>query len=248
MLAGQEGTNFRVSGANVHINLKVPICMPPLLELRDIFFSWKESGHPLLEHIDLVVEKGDFIIIGGLSGSGKSTILRLISRFHTPAYGTILFRGKPLASHSPAALRSCISYVAQIPVMVDGTVVDNLLLPFSFEVNKTKTPPSAHELELVMKRFYLGDVSLDHPANKLSLGQKQRLALMRAIIPGPELLLLDEPTSSLDRESATMVFSIIERLNTIEGKTIIIVTHSDYEPSLPHLKMFILRNRTLNPS
>ena len=105
--------------------------------------------------------------------------------------------------------------------------------------------PSDAELGSMLERFYLGEISLDQSAQKLSLGQKQRLALMRTLLPGPELLLLDEPTSALDRESAAMVFKIIERLNVEEGTTVITVTHSDYIPSVPHTKRFQLRNRQL---
>jgi putative ABC transport system ATP-binding protein len=90
--------------------------------------------------------------------------------------------------------------------------------------------PDDATLERMLDAFYLQGVRLDQSASKLSVGQKQRLSIMRAILNEPDALLLDEPTSALDAESAAMVFSIVERLNTEEGKTVLIVTHSDYHP------------------
>jgi putative ABC transport system ATP-binding protein len=222
--------------------------MPNLLELRDVTFAYdgSTSGKPfLLDRLNLGVQKGDFIVIRGASGSGKSTILRLICRLHSPQSGSILFRGEPVGSIKPSILRASISYVAQIPVMVEGTVADNLLLPFSFDSNSARPAPDVARLESMLALFYLQDISLSQPAQKLSVGQKQRLALMRTLLLGPEILLLDEPTSALDKESAVMVFSIIERLNAEEEKTVITVTHSDYSPSVPHPKSFMLRNHKL---
>jgi putative ABC transport system ATP-binding protein len=224
--------------------------MQNLLELRDVTFAYdgSEAGkQSLLDGLSLVVQKGDFILIRGASGSGKSTILRLICRLHSPQSGSILFRGDPVGSIKPSLLRASISHVAQIPVMVEGTVSDNLLLPFSFDSNRTRPVPDAAQLESMLAQFYLQDISLSQPAQKLSVGQKQRLALMRTLLLGPEILLLDEPTSALDKESAAMVFSIIERLNTEKGKTVITVTHSDYSPSVPHQTSFMLRNHKLEP-
>ena len=225
--------------------MKTESSMAQLLELRDLSFGYDKGGPALFEGLSLVVATGEFLIIKGASGSGKSTLLRLICRLNTPCSGSILFKGRNTANIPPPELRSKVTYVAQIPQMIDGTVRDNLLLSFTFEQGKRKAAPDDEMLERMLEAFYLHGVGLEQSASKLSVGQKQRLSIMRAILTGPDMLLLDEPTSALDAESAAMVFSIIERLNTEEGKTLIIVTHSDYSPAVPKVRKCIFRNGNL---
>ena len=202
----------------------------------------------VFERLDLTVAEGEFILVKGPSGSGKSTLLRLICRLNQLTGGSILFQGIDITSMAPARLRSSISYVAQIPQMIDASVEENLLLPFSFAVNAEKEPPDKDKLREMLKKFYLGDVSLDHSAMKLSTGQKQRVAFMRAILQEPLLLLLDEPTSALDQESASMLFSIMERLNVEQRKTLITVTHSDYKAEKVTPLIYTLADRSLHGS
>lgn len=129
--------------------------------------------------------------------------------------------------------------------MIEASVGENLLLPFSFSANRSKKEPTQERLQEMLREFYLQELSLEQSALRLSTGQKQRLALMRAILQEPDLLLLDEPTSALDKESATMIFSILERLNSQDGKTILLVTHRDYTPAGPKVRGFEFRNGNL---
>lgn len=219
--------------------------MPSLLELRELSFGYDKGGPLVFERLSLEVRTGELLVIKGPSGSGKSTLLRLICRLNTPRSGAILFKGQNVSQITPSELRSNVTYVPQIPQMIDGTIRDNLLLPFRFAQAERKTAPDDATLELMLDAFYLNGVTLDQSANKLSVGQKQRLSIMRAILTEPDALLLDEPTSALDAESAAMVFSIIERLNTKEGKTVLIVTHSDYQPDVVQARSCIFRNGNL---
>lgn len=220
----------------------------PLLEIRKLSFSYEGSASLVFEGLDLSVSAGEFVLVKGASGSGKSTLLRLICRLNQPVSGSVLFQGGDIAAIAPAKLRSRISYVAQIPQMIEGSVEENLLLPFSYAVNASKLRPDREKLKEMLKAFYLSEVSPDHSAMKLSTGQKQRLAIMRAILQEPLLLLLDEPTSSLDPESAAMVFSIMEQLNLEQQKTLITVMHGDYNPVKVRPRTCILSNRTLHCS
>ena len=220
--------------------------MPPLLEIRNLSFAYEGSTALVFDRLNLTVQKGEFILIKGPSGTGKSTLLRLICRLNQPQGGSILFQGNDTTSIVPAKLRSLVSYVAQIPQMIDATFEENLLLPFSFAINAGKTRPGTEELKAMLCKFYLADISPVQSAMKLSIGQKQRLALMRALLQEPLLLLLDEPTSALDHESAAMVFSIMERLNTEEHKTLITVTHIDYKPETVRPLIYKLVHRSLH--
>jgi len=220
----------------------------PLLEIENLSFAYDGSDSPVLEHVSLSVREQEFVMIQGISGCGKSTLLRLLCRLNAPSSGKMLFRGRDITELSPPLLRSMICFVGQLPQMIDASILDNLLLPFSYAANSQKEPPPKSMLIDMLRKFYLQDLTLEQSAAKLSVGQKQRLALMRALLPGPELLLLDEPTSALDRESAAMVFSIIERLNRDEGKSVITVTHSDYAPASPNTKRYLLRNRKIEPA
>jgi putative ABC transport system ATP-binding protein len=222
--------------------------MMPLLEIRNLSFGYEGSVSLVFDALDLTVSAGEFILIKGPSGSGKSTLLRLICRLNSPLDGDIFFQGSNITAIAPAKLRSAVSYVAQIPQMIDASVEENLLLPFSFASNAAKSVPGRDELREMLRKFYLGEVTPDQSALKLSIGQKQRLAIMRAILQDPQLLLLDEPTSALDRESASMVFSIMERLNAEQGKTMITVTHLDYKPEKVRPMTYRLDNRTLHLS
>ncbi|ACF46121.1 MAG: ABC transporter [Prosthecochloris sp.] len=220
--------------------------MEPLLTIEHLWFSFSPTGAPLFEELDLRVETGDFVLLRGVSGSGKSTLLRLICRLQPFSKGRILFKGVPVDALKPPELRRQVLYVAQIPSMIDDTVKANLLFPFSFSVNSDKQAPDDHELIRMLSDFYLQDITLQQPALNLSVGQQQRVALMRALLQQPEILLLDEPTSALDADSAAMVFSIIETLNREKGMTIICVTHSDYRPETVEPALYILKNRTFH--
>ncbi len=219
--------------------------MSALLEISNLSFGYEGSSSPVFEGLDLSVREGEFILVKGPSGAGKSTLLRLICRLNKPLAGTILFQGKDIAAIPPARLRSAVIYVQQTPQMIDASVSHNLLLPFSFASNASKKRPKMEELQAMLREFYLDGVTLEHSALKLSVGQKQRLAIMRALLQEPVLLLLDEPTSALDKESAAMVFAIMERLNFAEGRTLITVTHLDYTPETVHTRICTLSGRTL---
>lgn len=219
--------------------------MQPLLEIEALGFSYENAVTPVFRELSLLVNEGELVLIKGASGTGKSTLLRLICRLQAYEKGRILFRGRAVESIAPAELRRSVTYVAQIPSMVDANVKDNLLFPFSFTANSSRTEPSDKQLSGMLEQFYLQDISLSHQARNLSVGQQQRIALMRALLLDPEILLLDEPTSALDAKSASMVFTIIEHLNSRRGKTILMVTHSNYFPNNVAPVIYMLENRKL---
>jgi putative ABC transport system ATP-binding protein len=198
-----------------------------IIDFRNVTFAF-EGKTPLFRELSLSIHKGAFYLVKGPSGAGKTTFLRLINRLEEPVSGEIRFQDKPFDSYSPPVLRRSLLYIQQTPTVMDGSVAENLLLPFSFKNNSHLTQPGQEKLEALLREVHLKDVGLDDHAMNLSVGQIQRLCLVRGLLLSPEVLLLDEPTSALDRESAQAVMALIERLNVESGLTILIVTHRTY--------------------
>ena len=183
---------------------------------------------PLLTGLTLSIRKGAFYLIRGPSGVGKSTFLRLFNRLEEPVSGEIRFRNKPLESYPPPLLRRSVLYIQQTPAVVDGSIEENLFLPFSFKVNQHREKPGREKVERLLKAVHLGDVALNDHAQTLSVGQLQRICLIRGLLLDPDVLLLDEPTSALDNDSASAVTVLLEQLNLETHLTILSATHHAY--------------------
>jgi len=199
-----------------------------ILSLSGVEFGYGQRR--IFDGLDLDVAQGAMVLLKGPSGSGKSTLLRLVNRLEEPSAGSIHFMGRPLEDFSPPRLRREACLLPQTPVLLPGTVRDNLLLPFDFRANADLTPPDDATLRGLMRRLLLSDVDLDVPARTLSVGQRQRLCLIRAVLVGPKLLLLDEPTSALDSKSRALVEDMVEAMNLELGLTVIMASHQDYRP------------------
>lgn len=202
-----------------------------LLDIHGLNFSYP-GGAQVFADAEVRVHQGDFILVRGPSGAGKSTLLRLICRLEVPEGGRILLEGRDTADLSPPLLRRSLCYIHQSPALAPGTVRDNLLLPFTFAANADLQRPDDDELRRRLDHFRMG-VELDREAHKLSGGQKQRLCLVRALLLGPKVLLLDEPASALDEENADIVNAMAERLNR-DGATILMTSHTGYVPGVKH--------------
>jgi len=190
-----------------------------LIEFIDVSF---ESGNDkILDHISFIAEEGDYISIVGPSGSGKTTLLKLCNHLISPTYGTILYNNKDLNEYEPTELRKKIIYCSQIPCLFPDTVMDNIKFPFQIRGLKT-------DMEKISKIFSMFKMSTDYLSkrvNVLSGGEKQMIALIRALLFKPEILLLDEVTSALDPENTKIVENIIVSLSK-ENTAIFWVTHS----------------------
>jgi putative ABC transport system ATP-binding protein len=171
---------------------------------------------PVLVDIDLTLPPDGITVVVGPSGSGKSTLLRLCNRLEVPTRGRVLFRGVDLATLDPLAHRRRVGMVFQQPTPFGGTVRDNLLV----------AAPGADEATMldVLARAQLGADFLDRRAGELSGGESQRACLARALIVGPEVLLMDEPTSALD-ETATRALEGLARGLAAGGVSVLWVTH-----------------------
>ena len=188
------------------------------------------AGRAILDQADLQVPRGAFVLLTGPSGAGKSTLLRLFCRLEEPQTGQVLLDGQDVAALPPARLRRRVSYLQQTPTVVPGSVRANLLLPFSFKAARGQTPPDDDALAALLASLAAGDIPLSQEAATLSVGQRQRLCLARALLTRPEALLLDEPTSALDPESAQAVLSAAESFCLDQGGTVILVSHAEFAP------------------
>ncbi len=205
-----------------------------LLELRNISKKYEipsgEGQTTILRDISLQITQGESVAVVGPSGSGKSTLLNIIGALDKPTSGVVTFAGKNLADLDDAELSQIrnreIGFVFQLHhLLPQCTVFENVLIP-------TIPPGLAKEDEDVQERarILLGRVGLekhkDYFPAQLSGGEMQRVAVIRSLINRPKLVLADEPTGSLDRESSGNLGQLLVKVNKEEGTTLITVTHS----------------------
>ncbi|WPC43070.1 ATP-binding cassette domain-containing protein [Clostridium sp. JS66] len=184
--------------------------------------SFKDDNKYILKNISLSINEGDFVSIVGPSGSGKSTFLKLCSTLISPDEGDILFKNKNFKEYDAVNLRKKVSYCFQIPYLFDHTAEDNLKFPYVLR-NKTFDISRVKELFNIFNM----DISfIKKEVNNLSGGEKQRIALIRNLLFEPDILLLDEVTSALDKDNTLIVENVIKLMNE-RGITILWVTHNE---------------------
>ncbi len=186
-------------------------------------FSFKEVNYKDFINIaDLTIPEGKVTTLVGASGSGKTTILKLLNKLVSPTSGRIYFKGQNLENINSVELRRKVSMLSQSPVMIGETIKDNLIVGLKFQ---ERTIPKDILLLDVLEKVKLGK-SLNSLVNILSGGEKQRLALARLLLLDAEVLLLDEPSSALDEETANVIIEMIVDCVAKKNKTVVMVTHS----------------------
>ena len=202
---------------------------PTLVEIRHLVKSYTRGGQkvPVLQDINLDIGDGDFVSLMGPSGSGKSTLLNLIAGIDKPDSGLLLVAGVNIAELSEGDLADWraanIGFIFQfynlMPVL---NAFENVELPL--QLTNLSRAQRRERVELTLDLVGLSD-RMEHYPNELSGGQQQRVAIARAIVTDPTILVCDEPTGDLDKQSASDVLGMLQKLNKEMGKTIIMVTH-----------------------
>lgn len=203
--------------------------MDSIVEIRHLVKAYRRGDQivPVLTDITLNISAGDFTALMGPSGSGKSTLLNLIAGIDKPDSGVLRVAGLDITQLSEAELADWraanVGFIFQfynlMPVL---TALENVELPLLLTNLSRKERRERAELTLGMVN--LSDRTSHYPS-ELSGGQQQRVAIARAIVTDPTLIVADEPTGDLDRNSATEILDLLNRLNRELGKTIIMVTH-----------------------
>ena len=178
----------------------------------------------ILEGISLSIKEGEHLTITGPSGSGKSSLLKLLAALVSPSSGLIFYQGQDLGDLDPVAYRREVSFCFQQPVLFGQTVRDNVAFPFEIR----QIPFDQERVLTALARLNLGPEFLEKPIKDLSGGEKQRVALVRNLLFEPKALLLDEVSSGLDEKTKILLRTFLKDLHQ-EGVTLIEVTHDQQE-------------------
>jgi len=193
------------------------------IEFRNVSFSYEDAG--ILEHIDLVIEKGKTVALVGSSGAGKSTLADLVPRFHDVSGGELLIDGVNIKDYSLRSVREQMSIVTQEPILFNDTIASNISLgkpdATREEIIRAAEIANAHNFIIQKEQGY--ETNIGDRGNKLSGGERQRLTIARAVLKNPPILILDEATSSLDTESERLVQDAINKM--MEHRTSIVIAH-----------------------
>ena len=179
------------------------------------------GGKQLLRGVSFSLRAGQSLALTGPSGIGKTTLLRALAGLF-PATGVLTLGGRTPAQIGYPSFRRQVVYTAQRPALLDATVRRNLQRPFEYRHNP-ESFPEARALTL-LDRVGLGPERMDQAARSLSVGQQQRVCLVRSLLVGPLFLLLDEPTSALDPDALSQAETLLSDA-VAEGVGIILVTH-----------------------
>lgn len=214
-----------------------------LIQARNLNKTYDNEGvlTPAVKDVTFRIDKGEFVAIMGPSGSGKSTLMQMLGFLDRPTKGEYLFDGKNTESFSDDELalirNKKVGFVFQAFNLLPRTsVMENVELPLLYDSQREKK-------EMIEKKVIaaLKAVNMEHRAtylsNQLSGGEKQRVAVARALVNDPEVLFADEPTGNLDSKSGIQVMKILQKLND-DGHTIILVTHETF--TAEHAKRIIM--------
>ncbi len=215
----------------------------PIVQLVDIVKTYRRGAQivPVLSGISFDIAAGEFLALMGPSGSGKSTLLNLIAGIDRPDSGQLVVAGNDIGTTDERKLADWrarnIGFIFQfynlMPVL---DALENVELPLL--LTGLSRSARRERARVALDMVGLSD-RIDHKPSELSGGQQQRVAIARALVTDPTLIVADEPTGDLDRESASDVLALLQRLNSETGKTIVMVTHDQRAAQHAHAIMHL---------
>ena len=202
-----------------------------MIQVTDLHksFPMGEQTLPVLKGINLTIQRGELIAVVGASGAGKSTLLHILGLLDRPTKGTVQFEGQDLFGFSEAAQAEFrnkrIGFVFQFHhLLPEFTALENACMPAL--IQRRQPNEVENEAIAILKEVGLSE-RLHHKPGELSGGEQQRVAVARALLQKPDLVLADEPTGNLDTHTGEALFSLMRELNKARGTTFVIVTHND---------------------
>jgi ATP-binding cassette subfamily B protein len=196
-----------------------------LVVFKNVHFSYEQGSRQLINGLDLEVLPGQTVAIVGPSGSGKTTMMSLLMRFYDPQEGAIFVDGENLRDLKQSSLRRHIGVVLQDPLLFNDTIKNNIAYgkpqATMAEIEAAANAANAHAFISRLPDRY--ETEVGERGSRLSVGERQRLTIARALIKNPEIVILDEATSSLDAESEALVQEALEVL--MKGRTVFVIAH-----------------------
>jgi ABC-type multidrug transport system fused ATPase/permease subunit len=204
-----------------------PIPAAATVRFDGVSFRYPRAGRAALEQVGLELAPGETVALVGSSGSGKSTVARLLLRLAEPSEGRILAGGTDIAACDPDQWRRGIAWLPQHPTLLHGSIADNIRLgaPDAADQLVRDAAEAAGAAEFISELPAGYETTVGDGGRPLSAGETQRIALARALLRDAPLLILDEPTANLDPASAELVRTAVDRCR--QGRTVLVIAHDD---------------------
>jgi putative ABC transport system ATP-binding protein len=200
-----------------------------------------KDNQTILTHISFPIQIGDSIGVMGPSGSGKSSLFRLLNLLMSPTKGQIFYKSKNIQDYPATELRRRVSYILQKPYLFGNTVQENLLYPYQL----LKQKPNFDEISSYLTKVNLPTTILEKNNNALSGGEQQRIALIRSLLIKPEIILLDEVTAALDEENTLLIEKLIINEQENNNITLLFITHNKLQAQRLAPKIMYLNNGSI---
>jgi ATP-binding cassette subfamily B protein len=212
------------------------------VEFDNVSFAY-DPAHPVLHDVSFDLAAGSRIAITGATGAGKTTLLSLLTRFYDPTAGAIMLDGVDLRDYRLADLRAQFAIVLQHPVLFSTSIAENIAYSrpdaSATEIEAAAKAANAHDFIMALPDGYAAQVG--ERGMKLSGGERQRIALARAFLKNAPILILDEPTSSVDVKTEAVILEALERL--MEGRTVFLISHRPTPGVTWHVRLQVENGR-----